>query len=345
MDGHDEQTTPTRVPELSVTANLTSTESTAVGAHALRELRVVEMRREAECVLSLLLDTADGSKLPAARPGSHLDVRFDNGIERQYSLCPAPGDTRGWRVAVLKEEVSRGGSHHVHERLRVGDTVTARGPLCTFELVAGEPTVLVAGGIGITPLLPMAVALESHGSPWRLVYLGRTTERMAFLGHPLVGDARTTVITSDHDGRADLAAVLAEIGPGARVHACGPERLLSALEELAGGWPAGTLRLQRFFPKPSSVSVSADSFDVECRRSGISVTVAGDTSILATLEAAGLTVPCSCLEGVCGTCETPLLEGQADHRDSILTPDEREANDTMMICVSRAKTPRLVLDL
>jgi ferredoxin-NADP reductase len=313
-------------------------------AGQLQELRVTEVRWEADGVLSLRFDALDGGTLPAWTPGAHLDVRFGNGVERQYSLCGRPGEL-GWRVAVLREEVSRGGSRFVHETLRVGDTVEVRGPINTFELEPGTETILVAGGIGITPLLPMMAELEARSLPWRLVYLGRRRSGMAYLRHPLVAGARSRVVASQEDGRVELAEAIGAIPAGAKVYACGPERMLAGLEELAAGWQKGVLRLERFHAKPMAESLSSEAFDVECRRSGITVTVEKDCSILSMLEAAGIPVPSSCLEGVCGTCETTLVDGEAEHRDSILSPDEREANETMMICVSRATTPRLVLDI
>ncbi|MGN6426687.1 MAG: PDR/VanB family oxidoreductase [Leifsonia sp.] len=308
-------------------------------------LRVDELRREADGVLSLRLADPSGRPLPAWTPGEHVDVRFANGVERQYSLCSGPADGEAWRIAVLREHSSRGGSRYVHETLRPGDLVTVSHPLDTFGYEQGADYVFVAGGIGITALLPMVRAAEAGGAAWRLLYLGRSRERMAFLTDALLRDERTRVFDAAAGGRADLAGELRSLPSGVRVYACGPARMLDALEELALDWPPGTLRVERFAAKPLAEPLSNDVFEVEAARSGMTVEVEPGCSILAALERAGIPVPNSCLEGICGTCETAIVDGVADHRDSILSPAEREENETMMVCVSRAVSPRLVLDV
>jgi ferredoxin-NADP reductase len=329
---------------------MTNAANGAVAANGDRlTLRVDELRREADGVLSLRLTDPLGAALPSWEPGAHVDVRFANGVERQYSLCSTAADGGGWRIAVLREHSSRGGSRYVHETLRPGDEVTVSRPLNTFAYEPGEgeaaESVFVAGGIGITALLPMVRAAEAAGRPWRLLYLGRSRERMAFLADPALAPGRTRVFDADAGGRADLAAELRALPAGSRVYACGPARMLDALEELALDWPEGTLRIERFAAKPLAEPVSSDVFEVEAQRSGMTVEVEPGCSILAALERAGIPVPSSCLEGICGTCETTIVDGVADHRDSILSPAEREENETMMVCVSRAVSPRLVLDL
>lgn len=309
------------------------------------DLVVRAMRWEAQDVLGLRLERADRGELPAWSPGAHVDLRFENGVERQYSLCSSPDDRRGWEVAVLQETVSRGGSRYVHRELRPGHRVSAGRPRNTFDLEAAEETVFVAGGIGITALMPMIRTVEAEGRPWRLAYLGRSRDRMAFLDEPVLADGAVTLVPADRSQRLDLAEWIGPVGGGVRVYACGPQRMLDELEGLATAWPKRALRVERFQPKSFADLGDGEAFEVEARRSGLRVTVDAGCSILEMLERAGIPVPSSCLEGVCGTCETAIVDGEAEHRDSILSADEQEANETMMICVSRSKTPSLVLDL
>lgn len=338
--------------------------TTAHGADAARlELMVRAMRLAADDVLAIRLERPDHGELPAWTPGAHLDVRFGNGVERQYSLCSDPADRTGWEIAILREEVSRGGSRFVHDALRPGQTVETSHPLNTFELVhatsaagttdaaadatAAEPgeTLFIAGGIGITPLLPMVAATAATDRAWRLAYLGRSRRRMAYADSPLLAGPEVTIVAADEHPRLDLAAWIGTPTAATRIYACGPQRLLDQLEEMSVLWPKGTLRVERFQPKSFADLGDGDTFEVEARRSGLRVTVDAGCSILEMLEQAGIPVPSSCLEGVCGTCETTIIDGEAEHRDSILSPDEQEANETMMVCVSRSKTPSLVLDI
>jgi ferredoxin-NADP reductase len=311
----------------------------------VRSLRVRDVRWEAEGVLSIGLTDPSGRELPAWSAGAHVDVRLSSAIERQFSLCSDPADRRTWRIAVLREEVSRGGSRHVHEVLRPGDLLDVRSPVNNFGLRPAPRYVFVAGGIGITPILPMIRSVRDLGLPWRLAYLGRRAAGMAFATDPLLDSPAAQLFAADRGERIDLAAWIGGPDDGAAVYCCGPRRLLDAAEALAGGWAPGTLRTERFQPVPRPAGQSDGTFTVDCARSGCSVAVGPGHSILARLEEAGLDVPSSCREGVCGTCETRLLAGVPEHRDSILAPDEREAGEVMMICVSRARTPALVLDI
>lgn len=307
------------------------------------ELLVRDIRLEADDVLSVGLVDPTGADLPEWTPGAHVDLALTGGVERQYSLCSDPADRSCWRVAVLRERGGRGGSRFVHERLRPGDVVTARGPVNTFALVPAREYVLVAGGIGITPILPMVRALTRAGARWRLAYLGRRAAGMAFTADPLLAGAELFV--SEQDRRADLAAWIGEVAEGTAVYACGPRPMLDELESLRAGWPKGTLHMERFQPLAVPADRVDGSFVVECGRSGRTLVVEPGRSILACAEEAGLPVVSSCREGVCGTCETRVLDGVVEHRDSILSPDEREAGETLMICVSRATSPQLVLDI
>jgi ferredoxin-NADP reductase len=308
----------------------------------------------AEGVVSLSLRRPDGGTLPAWAPGAHIDVLLDGDdgedgddgvLIRQYSLCGDPADREAWRIAVLREPRGRGGSAYVHDRLREGTTVRVRGPRNNFPLRPAARHLFVAGGVGITPILPMVEAAEAAGADWRLLYGGRTRTSMAFLDRLAPHGDRVLVRPQDEYGLLDVAALLGVPEDGTLVHACGPEPLLRAVQEQCAGWPPGTLGVERFAPVRTSATGRAEVFELELARSGLTLTVPPDRSVLETVEAAGVAVVFSCREGTCGTCETDVLDGRPDHRDSLLTEDERAAGDTMLICVSRSCGPRLVLDL
>ncbi|MGY0064994.1 PDR/VanB family oxidoreductase [Streptomyces sp. LZ34] len=313
------------------------------------ESRLVIDRRadEAEGVVSLTFRHLDGEELPSWEPGAHIDLVLEDGLVRQYSLCGDPGDRGAWQIAVLREPAGRGGSAYVHDKLAEGTSVRVRGPRNNFALVPADRYLFVAGGIGITPILPMVAAAEAAGTEWTLLYGGRSRTSMAFAGRLTAsyGD-RVRVMPEDQYGLLDLAAYLAAPSPGTLVYCCGPEPLLKAVEErCADGWPGEALHVERFKAKESHADAPAGSFDVVLQQSGLTVTVPPDRSILESVQEAGVQVLYSCAEGTCGTCETDIIEGEADHRDSVLTPQEQAANETMMICVSRCGGARLVLDL
>ncbi|MGY5050702.1 PDR/VanB family oxidoreductase [Streptomyces sp. 900105755] len=306
------------------------------------ELVVSERQTVADGVVALSLRHPLGEQLPGWEPGAHVDVLLGPGFERQFSLCGDPGDRSGWRVAVLREPAGRGGSAYVHEQVGVGDTVRVRGPRNHFRLEPASRYRFVAGGIGITPILPMLAAAEAAGAEWTLLYGGRTRRSMAFTGElARYGGERVTVVPQDEAGLLDLAAVLDDVPDGTLVYCCGPGPLLDAVEERC---PAGVLRVERFQPKAREADGERE-FEVVLAQSGRTLTVAPGVSVLDTVRAAGVEVLYSCTEGTCGTCETDVLEGDPDHRDSVLTEEERAAGETMLICVSRCRGARLVLDL
>ncbi|GHK02219.1 PDR/VanB family oxidoreductase [Streptomyces sp. NPDC003753] len=307
------------------------------------EAELVVDRREpaAEGVLALTLRHPLGEELPAWEPGAHVDVLLGPGLERQYSLCGDPADRRAWRIAVLREADGRGGSAHVHEQVREGDKVRVRGPRNHFPLHPSPRYRFIAGGIGITPILPMLAAAEAAGAEWTLLYGGRTRRSMAFTAELERYGDRVTVAPQDETGLLDLASVLDDVPDGTLVYCCGPGPLLDAVEERC---PAGTLRVERFQPKEQPAGDDGE-FEVVLAQSGRTLTVPPRVSILDTVRDAGVEVLFSCTEGTCGTCETDVLEGTPDHRDSVLTQEERESGETMMICVSRCRGGRLVLDL
>ncbi|MGW2046090.1 PDR/VanB family oxidoreductase [Streptomyces sp. NPDC001858] len=303
---------------------------------------VVEWREfAADGVLALTLRHPLGEPLPAWEPGAHIDVVLGPGLERQYSLCGDPADRAAWRIAVLREPAGRGGSAQVHEQVRQGDKVRVRGPRNHFALRPAPGYRFVAGGIGITPVLPMLAAAEAAGAEWSLLYGGRSRASMAFTGELAGYGDRVTVAPQDESGLLDLGSVLDTLPEGTLVYACGPGPLLDAVEERC---PAGALHVERFQAKEQPAGQDGE-FEVELAQSGHTLTVAPGVSVLDTVRAAGVEVLYSCTEGTCGTCETDVLEGEPEHRDSVLSPEEREAGETMMICVSRCRGKRLVLDL
>jgi ferredoxin-NADP reductase len=299
----------------------------------------------ADGVLGIVLRDAAGADLPAWEPGAHVDLEFGPGLVRQYSLCGDPADRRKWRVAVLRESQSRGGSSHVHERLAAGAELRANGPRNHFPLLESAEYLFIAGGIGITPLLPMIDAVASAGRRWRLVYGGRRRASMAFLDRLSRYGERVSVRPQDETGLLDLDPLLAEPRSDLLVYCCGPEPLIAAVEARCAGWPPDRLRVERFAPPPAEPGRTDTDFEVELAQSGRVVPVPAGVSILKAVRDAGVEVLSSCEEGTCGTCETGVLGGRVEHRDSVLTDAERAADDVMMICVSRARDARLVLEL
>ncbi|MFD6435924.1 PDR/VanB family oxidoreductase [Streptomyces venezuelae] len=308
------------------------------------DLRVRRMTWEAQGVLSVELAHPDGKPLPAWEPGAHVDVLV-GGQVRQYSLCGDPRDTASYRIGVLNESSSRGGSRYVHTQLRPGQTVTVSEPRNHFALEDAPGYVFVAGGIGITPILAMAREAARRKAPWRLVYGGRTRDSMAFTDELAALGGALSLVPQDERGHIDLAEALeGQVLPeGTLVYCCGPEPLLAAVEAVC---PAERLRVERFAAPVVERAGDDGAFEVECRRSGVTLSVGPDTSVLAAAEAAGLSVNSSCRDGICGSCETRVLDGAPDHRDFLLSEAEHTANASMMICVSRcASGRRLVLDL
>ncbi|HUY30801.1 MAG TPA: PDR/VanB family oxidoreductase [Acidimicrobiales bacterium] len=311
---------------------------------------VVSARRQiATRTVEIALERRDGRELGAWEPGSHVDLHLPGGLVRQYSLCGDPADTGRWTVAVLDVAGGRGGSRAVHERLVPGTAVTVDGPRNTFPLVAADRYVFVAGGIGITPIVTMVESAARGPAPWHLLYLARDRDAMAYADRLAPHGDAVTLWSDAERGICDVAAALADRGPGttggrAAVYCCGPEPLLGAVERLAGGWPPGTLHVERF--SAVAEDTSGDStIEVRLERSGLTLEVPAGCSILEAVERAGVAVLSSCREGTCGTCETDVLDGVPEHRDSVLDEEARGAGDIMMICVSRSRSPRLVLDI
>jgi ferredoxin-NADP reductase len=310
------------------------------------DLVVREAQTVADGVVALTLVAPDGTELPAWTPGAHIDFVLNDDLIRQYSLCGSPSKPDAWRVGVLRALDSRGGSERVHDVLAPGSIVRVRGPRNHFPLVASQRYLFIAGGIGVTPLLPMIAEADAAGADWRLLYGGRERASMAFLDELAQYGDRVIIVPQDEQGMLDLESVLGTPQPDTLVYCCGPEGLLGAVEQSCEKWPPGSLHLERFSAKPQEPSEEADSaFELVLQRSGLTLEVPPEKSVLTVIREAGVSVLASCLEGVCGTCETEVIEGDVDHRDSILNEEEQASNEYMMVCVSRCRSPRLVLDL
>lgn len=309
-------------------------------------LVILSRRTASDGVIVLDLGFEDGSDLPAWSAGSHIDLELPNGLIRQYSLCGSPSDRGRWTIGILREPESRGGSAFIHEILREGVSVKVVGPRNHFNLEPSRSYIFIAGGIGVTPILPMVEAAEAAGANWKLAYGGRTRASMAFLDKLSVYGDRVSIQPFDAVGHIDLATLLDHCPAETLVYACGPEPLLVAVEKKCEGELHSALHLERFSAKPLEAPSFDGEFEVQAGRSGQVFNVRPDQSIMEVLEEAGYDVLCSCREGVCGSCETGLLSGLADHRDSVLSDDEKERNDRLMVCISRSRNgERLVLDL
>ncbi|MFD7671004.1 PDR/VanB family oxidoreductase, partial [Streptomyces anulatus] len=287
----------------------------------------------------------EGAGLPRWEPGAHLDLVLPSGLVRQYSLCGDPEDSGAYTVATRLVEDGRGGSREVHEQLQEGLEVEVRGPRNRFPLTGAPGYVFVVGGIGITPVLPMLRSLAASGADWRLLYGGRSRGSMPFLEEieKLGADGdRVTVVAQDEAGHPDVTAALTGLAPGTAVYCCGPAPLMDAV---AAALPEGhPLHLERFSAATGDAAgPGSGAFEVELRRTGRTVPVAAGQSVLAAVRAAAPHVAYSCEQGFCGTCQQRVLEGEIDHRDDLLTDDER--GESMLICVSRCRGGRLVLDL
>jgi len=271
-----------------------------------REL-VVERREElAPGIVALELVAADGGELPLWQPGSHIDLVVGDALVRQFSLCGDPADRTRFRVAVLREDDGRGGSVAVHDTLHPGTRVVSRGPRNHFAFEIAPAYRFIAGGIGITAILPMVRAAAAAGARWSLAYAGRSAGQMAFAAELATAyPEQVQLFTRDTTGRMDVAAQLADPDGVTDIYCCGPESLMSAVEQtsIAAGWPAGALHLERFVPLELGAPVWQGSFEVDLLLSGHTVTVDPGVSILQAVEAAGALVLSSCQEGTCGTCE------------------------------------------
>jgi ferredoxin-NADP reductase len=338
-----------------------------------RELRVDAVRREAMGVVSLSLVDPGGSVLTGWEPGAHLDLVLPSGLVRQYSLCGDPSDLSSYEVAVLRDEHGRGGSREVHDSGIVGRLLRVLGPKNHFPLVDAAGYLFLAGGIGITPIYAMAREASRRGVPWRLVYGGRSLSTMAFVdGLTRLSGGTVDLYDEDVRGYPDLSAEVRSVSAGTAVYCCGPEAMIEAATRVCAQHPSvGALHVERFSARSSQPAgkppgtnratiaegpdqipragqlqpIVSIEIEVELRRTGRTIRVPPDRSVLACIREVLPAVLSSCEEGICGTCETRVLDGVPEHRDQILTPEQQTAGEVMMICVSRAQTSRLVLDL
>lgn len=313
-------------------------------------LEVSDVQAEARDVILVELRRPGGGDLPAFDPGAHLELQLPNGLIRHYSL------TNDWRerdryvIGVGRASASRGGSLYVHQSLRRGMTLPSSEPRNNFKLdPRADSYLFIAGGIGITPIVAMVRWCEAQGRPWRLVYAVRSAQRTAF-GELLraFGD-RVRLHCDDEPGNVlDLSRTLDDVPPGQKVYCCGPQPMMAAVKAQGKQLAPGQLVFEYFTApqdEPAAPPAADDGFLVKLRRSGKTLAVPADRSILEVLEGSGMSLPFSCREGLCRACETVVCEGEVEHRDFVLSQEEREAGCSMLICVSRAKSPRLVLDL
>jgi vanillate O-demethylase ferredoxin subunit len=315
------------------------------------DLRVVSLAREAEDIVSVGLARPGGGELPAFSAGAHIDVHLGPGLTRQYSLCNPPAERERYVVAVLREASSRGGSRAMHN-LRQGDAITVTGPRNNFSLAGPEADfhLLLAGGIGITPMMAMIAELKARRAAYRLYYCTRSRGRTAFLRRlrPLV--KRGTVVLNHDDGEPgrglDIAALLAEPVPGRHVYACGPRGFMEAVKASVGAWPPHAVHFEYFHAAALTEQEAAWDlvpFRVRINRTGELIDVPANSSIVKALRDYGIEVATSCEDGYCGTCITRWLEGEPVHRDSVLSESERK--QFVMVCRARSRSPVLVLDL
>ncbi|WP_342722749.1 PDR/VanB family oxidoreductase [Bradyrhizobium sp. B097] len=314
-------------------------------AHPLK-LKVQSIVAQTPVIRSVVFGV-EGGAVPAWQAGAHIRVLLPGGEDRPYSLMALPDLPEGAvALGVLREETSTGGSQFMHA-LQVGDVVSATAPVNNFSLHEGAaPALLFAGGIGVTPILSMAAVLKAQGTWFRLHYAGRTPGLLAFLPQLQAICSEGLAVHYDSDvSRLDIAAALGDAPADAHVYVCGPAGMIDAVKAtaLARGIPADRIHFELFKAEPASSP--NQPFEVELKSTGQVITVATDQSIIGALEAAGLDVLYDCRRGDCGICQCGVIAGVPDHRDVILSDDEKASNKVMQICVSRAKSDRLVLDL
>jgi vanillate O-demethylase ferredoxin subunit len=315
-------------------------------------VRVVRKRVEADGICSFELARADGAALPAFAAGSHVDVQLPGGPVRQYSLCNDPSESHRYLIAVLREAASRGGSAAMHDQVHEGSMLAISPPKNHFALAHDASAhLLMAGGIGVTPILCMAERLATVGAAFEMHYAARTRSRMAFVERiarsRFAGRVQLHLDDGDAAQKLDIAGVLAAQPAGTHVYVCGPRGFMDAVIGAArtAGWPDGRIHFEYFAAGDTTARSGDGAFEVLLASSGRVITVEPDQSVIAALASAGVVVPTSCEQGVCGTCLTRVIDGSPDHRDSYLTSEEQAAGDQFLPCCSRSRSPRLVLDL
>lgn len=310
------------------------------------ELIVVSRKTLTSEIFEVEFANSLGGHLPSWEAGSHADLIFGNGFVRQYSLLRGELDRANWRFAILANIEGRGGSMFLSETLTVGTVLRAKGPRNHFALKQAKKYSFIAGGIGITPIIPMIEAAEQNGTPWALSYLGRARETMAYLSQleSKYGE-KVQVFIKAESRKFDIGSYANGLDSETHTYVCGPEKLLCALEMAFTGERENTLHMERFHPKEIVLEEPNREFQVYCAKSDVELSVPADESILMAADFAGVEVTGDCMEGTCGSCETVVLEGEISHRDSIMTKEQQETSETMMICVSRARGQRIVINL
>jgi Flavodoxin reductases (ferredoxin-NADPH reductases) family 1 len=307
-------------------------------------LQIIKRELQGDVVL-LTLARADGAELPAFSAGAHIDLHLTDELIRPYSLCSDPGDRHHYQLGILKDSQSQGGSLAAHA-LTEGESVTVSLPRNLFALEASAAHhLLIGGGIGITPMLAMAAELHAAGRPFALHYCARSRTQAAFLTQlEKVPWANRVWLHFSDEQRLTLPSVLSDVPDNTHVYVCGPTRLMDAVstEATALGYSAENIHQECF---SAEVEVTGKAFEVVAAASGITVQVAENQTIVEALELAGLKVCVSCKQGICGSCLTDVLEGEPDHRDSYLTEEEKADGDQILLCCSRAKSARLIIDL
>jgi vanillate O-demethylase ferredoxin subunit len=313
-------------------------------------VKVLRRTQEAEGIVAFELARPDGAALPAFSAGSHIDVQLPGGVTRQYSLCNDAAEQHRYRIAVLRDPASRGGSNAMHDRVKEGDTLTISEPRNHFPLVHAQKTLLFAGGIGVTPLLCMAQRLAAIGAEFEMHYSTRSPERTAFR-QEIAGSAFASRVQFHHDDgdaaqKLDLPGVLGQPAPGTHLYVCGPTGYIDFVVNTAKGlgWPAEQIHLEYFGAAAQDTSGDR-AFQVKVASSGATYEVPAGETVVQALGRHGIEVMVSCEQGVCGTCITRVLEGECDHRDMYFTDEEKAKNDQFTPCCSRAKSALLVLDL
>jgi len=314
----------------------------------LIDLRLKQIRLEAEGIASYEFESATGQPLPAFGAGSHIDLHLPENMVRSYSLVNAPSDTGRYVLAIQRENEGRGGSAWMHAAPRVGDVIRAGPPVNDFPLDESAPhTIFIAGGIGITPVMSMLRRLDAVGRRWRLHYAARSPSHMAYrdaLGG-MKGEGADVELRFDSPDtdKLDIAAIARNAPADTHLYCCGPRGMIDAFIAACASRDPRTVHFERF--GAGSEAATAGGYDVVLNRSGARLTVAPGKTILDTLLDHSIDVPYACSAGVCGTCRTAVLDGEPDHRDDFLSTDEKQSNDSMMICCSGSRSKTLVLDL
>jgi len=313
-------------------------------------VKVKTITQEAEDIRSFELVDPKGRLLPMFTAGSHIDIELPNGLARQYSLSNDPRDVDRYVIAALRETAGRGGSAYLHDSVKEGDELTIGTPRNNFPLHEGaKHHILLAGGIGVTPMLAMARELAQRGESFEMHYCTRTPAKTAFLKE-IAASSFADKVKFHHDNGnpadgLDITGLLREVRPGAHVYYCGPTGFMHSCEQAAKHWPKGTVHCEYFSVDPTVTHGADTAFQIKIASTGAILDVPADKSIVDVLRVHGIEVETMCEEGICGTCATVILEGEPDHRDFVLDDEEKARGEFIMVCCSRSKSPLLVLDL